>query len=116
MTSQYNQSGSVTEQYMSHHANAGAATHHTGYGQEQGGTHLQAGHGTHFNRSSSENSSGSPGDNKETTNDDELETIHTNERVGSHTNYYEKGGLRTEGDGVDHIGAHNKVGVSVSCG
>lgn len=40
---------------------------------------------------------------------EELETIHTNERIGSHENYYEKGGLRTEGDGLDHVGAHQKV-------
>jgi hypothetical protein len=31
-----------------------------------------------------------------------VEQIHTNERVPGHTNYYEKGGLRTQGDGVDH--------------
>ncbi len=38
------------------------------------------------------------------------EAIHTNERVGTHENYYEKDGLRTEGDGVDHLGVHHKVG------
>jgi len=38
-----------------------------------------------------------------------LEPIYTNERVGSHENYYEKGGLRTEGDGEDHVGVHQKV-------
>ena len=54
--------------------------------------------------SSSEGSNGSPKERTEA-----LETIHTNERVGSHENYYEKGGLRTEGDGEDHIGAHHKV-------
>lgn len=32
----------------------------------------------------------------------ELEPVHTNERVPGHDNYYEKGGLRTYGDGVDH--------------
>lgn len=32
----------------------------------------------------------------------ELERIHTFERVGTHAAYYEKGGLRTEGDGLDH--------------
>ncbi|KAF2149491.1 MFS general substrate transporter [Myriangium duriaei CBS 260.36] len=31
-----------------------------------------------------------------------VEQIHTNERVPGHTNYYEKGGLRTYGDGEDH--------------
>jgi len=30
-----------------------------------------------------------------------VETVHTNERVPGH-DYYEKGGLRTYGDGVDH--------------
>ena len=74
----------------------------------QGQYNTQGGHGTHFNRSSSEGASGSS-NNKDKVDDNELETIHTNERVGSHTNYYEKGGLRTEGDGMDHVGAHNKV-------
>ena len=32
----------------------------------------------------------------------QVEQIHTNERVPGHTNYYEKDGLRTEGDGLDH--------------
>ena len=32
----------------------------------------------------------------------QVEQIHTNERVPGHTNYYEKDGLRTEGDGMDH--------------
>lgn len=32
----------------------------------------------------------------------ELERIHTFERVGTHAQYYEKDGLRTEGDGMDH--------------
>ena len=32
----------------------------------------------------------------------EVEQIHTNERVPGHSNYYEKDGLRTDGDGVDH--------------
>ena len=69
---------------------------------------------SHLNeRSSSEGSNGSPAD-AEKARMDELETIHTNERVGSHTNYYEKGGLRTEGDGEDHVGAHNKV--RMACG
>ncbi|KAJ9644818.1 hypothetical protein H2204_001280 [Knufia peltigerae] len=31
-----------------------------------------------------------------------VEPIHTNERVPGHTNYYEKNGLRTYGDGLDH--------------
>ncbi|PIB02360.1 putative HC-toxin efflux carrier TOXA [Cercospora beticola] len=31
-----------------------------------------------------------------------IEQIHTNERVAGHDNYYEKNGLRTYGDGVDH--------------
>lgn len=39
---------------------------------------------------------------------EELERIHTFERVGTNAQYYEKGGLRTEGDGVDHDGAHHK--------
>lgn len=38
----------------------------------------------------------------------DLETIHTFERVGTHAQYYEKEGLRTEGDGIDHIGQHQK--------
>lgn len=40
---------------------------------------------------------------------DDLERIHTMERVGTHAQYYEKGGLRTEGDGVNHDGAAHKV-------
>lgn len=32
-----------------------------------------------------------------------VEQVHTNERVPGHPNYYEKDGLRTEGDGVDHV-------------
>lgn len=43
---------------------------------------------------------------------DELDRIHTFERVGTHAEYYEKDGLRTEGDGVDHVGAHHKVSFS----
>ena len=31
-----------------------------------------------------------------------IENIHTNEQVPGHSNYYEKNGLRTAGDGVDH--------------
>lgn len=31
-----------------------------------------------------------------------VEAIHTNERVPGHHNYYEKDGLRTYGDGLDH--------------
>lgn len=31
-----------------------------------------------------------------------VEQVHTNERVPGHENYYEKNGLRTQGDGVDH--------------
>lgn len=54
-------------------------------------------------------SEGSSHDNKEKESPEELERIHTYERVGSHTNYYEKGGLRTEGDGEDHVGNHQKV-------
>ena len=33
---------------------------------------------------------------------DHVEQVHTNERVPGHANYYEKDGLRTQGDGVDH--------------
>lgn len=40
---------------------------------------------------------------------EDLERIHTFERVGTHAEYYEKGGLRTEGDGVNHDGSHHKV-------
>jgi hypothetical protein len=32
----------------------------------------------------------------------QVETIHTNERVPGHPGYYEKDGLRTYGDDVDH--------------
>lgn len=39
----------------------------------------------------------------------DLEQVRTVERVGTHENYYNKGGLRTEGDGVDHVGVHHKV-------
>jgi len=31
-----------------------------------------------------------------------IEHVHANERVPGHENYYEKDGLRTQGDGVDH--------------
>lgn len=31
-----------------------------------------------------------------------IENVHTNERVPGHENYYEKDGLRTQGDGIDH--------------
>lgn len=31
-----------------------------------------------------------------------VEQVHTNELVPGHPNYYEKNGVRTEGDGVDH--------------
>ena len=31
-----------------------------------------------------------------------VEQVHTNELVPGHPNYYEKNGLRTEGDGLDH--------------
>ena len=33
---------------------------------------------------------------------DRIAAVHNNERVPGHSNYYEKDGLRTEGDGVDH--------------
>ena len=33
---------------------------------------------------------------------DHVEHVHTNERVPGHENYYEKNGVRTEGDGVNH--------------
>lgn len=39
----------------------------------------------------------------------DLEKIHTIERVGTHAQYYEKDGLRTEGDGVNHDGAEHRV-------
>jgi len=39
----------------------------------------------------------------------DLEKIHTLERVGTHAQYYEKGGLRTEGDGVNHDGTTHRV-------
>ena len=32
----------------------------------------------------------------------QIEDIRTISRVPGNSNYYEKGGLRTEGDGVDH--------------
>ena len=31
-----------------------------------------------------------------------VEQVHTNELVPGHPNYYEKNGVRTEGDGVNH--------------
>ncbi len=31
-----------------------------------------------------------------------IEAVHTNERVPGHSNYYEKNGLRTDGDDEDH--------------
>ena len=33
---------------------------------------------------------------------DHVVRVHTNERVPGHENYYEKDGLRTKGDGIDH--------------
>ena len=39
----------------------------------------------------------------------DLEKIHTIERVGTHAQYYEKDGLRTEGDGVNHDGTEHRV-------
>ena len=45
---------------------------------------------------------------------DELERVHTFERVGTHAEYYEKGGLRTEGDGVDHQGSHHHVSTLIA--
>ena len=72
--------------------------------------HSSDNQGTHLEGSSSSGrSNGSPNDPEK---QEELETIHTNERVGSHTNYYEKGGLRTQGDGEDHVGAHHRVSAS----
>ena len=41
-----------------------------------------------------------------------VEQIHTNERVPGHDNYYEKDGLRTEGDGMDH---EHEAPVCISC-
>ena len=62
-------------------------------------------------RSSGSEGSSEPkaGDLRHENTGDELEVIHTGERVGTHENYYEKNGLRTEGDGVDHLGVHHKV-------
>lgn len=40
---------------------------------------------------------------------EDLERIHTMERVGTHAQYYEKDGLRTEGDGLNHDGSKFKV-------
>ena len=53
------------------------------------------------------------GDISEAEHQAELERIHTFERVGTHAAYYEKGGLRTEGDGQDH--KPHKVRLSRSC-
>lgn len=44
----------------------------------------------------------SSGSDIEKSGDDHVEQIHTNERVSSHAQYYEKNGLRTYGDGIDH--------------
>ena len=99
---------------MSHHANTDPATYREGYGQSGYGQAVTDGANTrrnHGNRSSSDDSNSSRGHKEKASDDNDLETIHTNELVGSHSNYYEKGGLRTEGDGVDHIGAHNKVRI-----
>ncbi|KAK6427381.1 hypothetical protein LTR95_015990 [Oleoguttula sp. CCFEE 5521] len=43
--------------------------------------------------------------------DGQLEVIRTISRVPGNSNYYEKNGLRTEGDGVDHS-APNKISLS----
>lgn len=34
--------------------------------------------------------------------DSQVEQVHTNERIPGHPEYYEKDGLRTYGDGLDH--------------
>lgn len=94
-------SSNVTEQMYAHPANQGAATYQNGYGQNG-----YTGGATRLHESSSDDAS--PTKEK----DEDLETVHTNERVGSHENYYEKGGLRTEGDGQDHVGSHHKVGCA----
>jgi hypothetical protein len=41
---------------------------------------------------------------------EQLEPIRTISRVPGNPNYYEKGGLRTEGDGVDHS-QYNPVSI-----
>lgn len=41
-----------------------------------------------------------------------IEQVRTIERVGTNAQYYEKDGLRTEGDGLDHDGSHHKVRVT----
>ena len=51
---------------------------------------------------SPESGSHSPPSPNEKDKVDQVEQIHTNERVPGHTNYYEKDGLRTDGDGLDH--------------
>ncbi|KAL9055720.1 MAG: hypothetical protein Q9162_003356 [Coniocarpon cinnabarinum] len=107
MAAQYSTSPGVANQYAGQHPTLAAASHHNGYAQNATGGHYAQHNGSHFNRSSSEDN-GSP-NSKEKIDGEDLETVHTNERVGSHTNYYEKGGLRTEGDGMDHVGSHNKM-------
>ena len=52
--------------------------------------------------SSDESSTPPEGIDAEKTLEQQIETVHTNEKVPRHHNYYEKGGLRTYGDDVDH--------------
>ena len=59
--------------------------------------------GNSGNNGKTYNEKGDGGDTQsEIEHQQELERIHTFERVGTHAAYYEKGGLRTEGDGQDH--------------
>ena len=48
---------------------------------------------------SDDHSSSSPGEKPAAA---EVELVHTNEQVPGHPDYYEKGGLRTYGDNMDH--------------
>lgn len=45
----------------------------------------------------------------------DVERINTLERAGTNAQYYEKDGLRTEGDGVDHDGTDFKVSNIERC-
>lgn len=50
----------------------------------------------------SSQSSGINTDSEKGARDIQVEHVHTNERVPGHPEYYEKNGVRTEGDGQDH--------------
>jgi len=61
-----------------------------------------------YNAYHNETDGRSTSDSDKANGDNHLEVIRTISRVPGNPNYYEKNGLRTEGDGYDHT-AENKV-------